>query len=167
MLEWIGLIPLLGLTGNWRGYRMGGKAIGGANMSTDMKKKFEEARAAGNMEEVRRIADKTQAFNDAKKAEKAAKTIVSGASNNVDIKIAGKEISVPQGVEIVATMSQPPIGSAYRVMPKGGSDNDFIREKARGNFVPVLQFKTAQAAQNYADKINKAMEKIPTPKRSS
>lgn len=79
MLEWIGLIPLLGLTGNWRGYRMGGKAIGGANMSTDMKKKFEAARAAGNMDQAQAIADKTQKFNDDKKAEKAkakeAKTI--------------------------------------------------------------------------------------------
>lgn len=75
MLEWLGLIPLLGLTGNWRGYRMGGKAIGGANMSTALKKKFEEARASGNIEEAKRIADKTQAFNDKKKVEKAAKTI--------------------------------------------------------------------------------------------
>lgn len=73
MLEWLGLLPFLGLQGNWRGYRMGGKAIGGDNMSTALKKKFEEARAAGNMDEVRRIADKTQSFNDAKKAEKAAK----------------------------------------------------------------------------------------------
>ena len=166
-IEWIGFLPLLGLTGNWRGYRMGGKAIGGASMSTDMKKKFEQARAAGKVDEAKAIADKAQEVKDKKKAEKAAKTIASGASNNVDIKIAGKEISVPQGVEIVATMSQPPVGSPYRVMPKGGGDNDFIREKARGNSVPVLQFKTAQAAQNYADKINKAMEKIPVPQRSA
>lgn len=67
MLEWLGLIPLLGLTGNWRGYRMGGKAIGGANMSTDMKKKFEAARAAGNMEQAKALADKAQSVTDAKK----------------------------------------------------------------------------------------------------
>lgn len=85
MLEWIGLIPLLGLTGNWRGYRMGGKAIGGANMSTDMKKKFEAARAAGNMDQAQAIADKAQKFNDDKKAEKAkakeAKTIATPADD--------------------------------------------------------------------------------------
>ena len=68
MLEWIGLLPLLGLTGNWRGYRMGGKAIGGASMSTDMKKKFEQARAAGDMDKARAMADKAQQFEDAKKA---------------------------------------------------------------------------------------------------
>ena len=60
MLEWLGGIALLGLTGNWRGYRMGGKAIGGANMSTDMKKKFEAARASGNMDQARAMADNAQ-----------------------------------------------------------------------------------------------------------
>ena len=76
MLEWIvGVLPVLGLTGNWRGYRMGGKAIGGANMPTDLKKKFEAARAAGKVDEAKTIADKVQKFNDDKKAEKA-KTIV-------------------------------------------------------------------------------------------
>ena len=78
-LEWIGILPVLGLTGNWRGYRMGGKAIGGASMSTDMKKKFEAARASGNMDQAKALADKAQKFNDDKKAEKAkakeAKTI--------------------------------------------------------------------------------------------
>jgi hypothetical protein len=161
MLEWIvRVLPVLGLTGNWRGYRMGGKAVGGANMPTDLKKKFEAARAAGNMDQAKTIADRVQKFNDDKKA---AKVKPVAAANNVDIKIAGKEISVPGGTEIVVAMSQPPVGAAYRVMPKGGSDSDFIREKAQGNYVPVLQFKTAQAAQNYADKINKAMAK-PQPK---
>ena len=69
MLEWIGFLPLLGLTGNWRGYRMGGKAIGGANMSTDMKKKFEAARAAGNMDQAKALADKSQDVKDARKAD--------------------------------------------------------------------------------------------------
>ena len=85
-LEWIGVIPLLGLTGNWRGYRMGGKAIGGASMSTDMKKKFEAARASGNMDQAKALADKAQDVNDKKKAEKAkakeAKTIAPAAANN-------------------------------------------------------------------------------------
>ena len=83
-IEWIGILPVLGLTGNWRGYRMGGKAIGGANMSTDMKKKFEAARAAGNMDQAKALADKAQKFNDDKKAEKAkakeAKTIAPAAA---------------------------------------------------------------------------------------
>jgi hypothetical protein len=74
MLEWIGLLPLLGLTGNWRGYRMGGKAIGGANMPTDLKKKFEAARAAGKVDEANAMADRVQKFNDDKKAEKAKTT---------------------------------------------------------------------------------------------
>ena len=82
MLEWIGFLPLLGLTGNWRGYRMGGKAIGGANMSTDMKKKFEAARASGNMDQAKAIADNAQEVKDKKKAEKAAKTIAPAAANN-------------------------------------------------------------------------------------
>jgi hypothetical protein len=73
MLEWIGLLPLLGLTGNWRGYRMGGKAIGGANMPTDLKKKFEAFRAAGDMDKAHAIADRVQKFNDDKKAEMAEK----------------------------------------------------------------------------------------------
>ena len=73
MLEWIGFGLLVGLTGNWRGYRMGGKAIGGASMSTDMKKKFEAARASGNMDQAKAIADKAQASNDARK-EKSGKS---------------------------------------------------------------------------------------------
>ena len=75
MLEWIvGILPVLGLTGNWRGYRMGGKAIGDHKMSTDLKKKFEQARASGNMDQAKAIADKAQAAKD-KRKEKAAKTI--------------------------------------------------------------------------------------------
>ena len=57
MLEWLGLIPLLGLQGNWRGYKMGGKAVGGV-MSADMKGKFEQARAAGDMDKAKALADK-------------------------------------------------------------------------------------------------------------
>jgi hypothetical protein len=71
MLEWIGFGLLLGLTGNWRGYRMGGKAIGGSNMSTDIKKKFEQARASGNMDQAKTIADKAQKAKEDKKAEKS------------------------------------------------------------------------------------------------
>ena len=56
-IEWIGVIPLLGLTGNWRGYKMGGKAVGGV-MSADMKGKFEAARAAGDMDKAKSMADK-------------------------------------------------------------------------------------------------------------
>ena len=68
-IEWIGILPVLGLTGNWRGYRMGGKAIGGASMSTDMKKKFEAARASGNMDQAKALADKAQDVKDARKAD--------------------------------------------------------------------------------------------------
>jgi hypothetical protein len=67
-IEWIGVIPLLGLTGNWRGYRMGGKAIGDHKMSTDLKKKCEAARASGNMDQAKAIADKAQAAKDKRKA---------------------------------------------------------------------------------------------------
>jgi hypothetical protein len=81
MLEWLGGIALLGLTGNWRGYRMGGKAIGGANMPTDLKKKFEAARAAGKVDEAKTIADRVQKFNDDKKAQKAK---TSAANNQND-----------------------------------------------------------------------------------
>ena len=70
MLEWLGGIALLGLTGNWRGYRMGGKAIGDHKMSTDLKKKFEAARASGNMDQAKTIADKAQSAKDKRKAEK-------------------------------------------------------------------------------------------------
>ena len=87
MLEWIGFLPLLGLTGNWRGYRMGGKAIGGSSMSTDMKKKFEAARASGKVDEAKAIADKAQEVKDKKKAEKAK-------SSNVQIKRDGNTLSV-------------------------------------------------------------------------
>jgi hypothetical protein len=59
-IDWIGVIPLLGLTGNWRGYRMGGKAVGGV-MAADMKGKFEAARAAGNMDKAKAMADKAAA----------------------------------------------------------------------------------------------------------
>ena len=77
MLEWIGLIPLLGLTGNWRGYRMGGKAIGDHKMSTDLKKKFEAARASGNMDQAKAIADKAQASKDAKAAPRTEESVLS------------------------------------------------------------------------------------------
>ena len=77
MLEWIGFLPLLGLTGNWRGYRMGGKAIGGASMSTDMKKKFEAARASGNMDQAKALADKAQDVNDKKKGSRTEESVLS------------------------------------------------------------------------------------------
>ena len=43
-------------------------------MSTDLKKKFEQARASGNMDQAKSIADKAQEAKD-KRKEKAAKTI--------------------------------------------------------------------------------------------
>ena len=82
-LEWIGVIPLLGLTGNWRGYRMGGKAIGGTNMSTDMKKKFEAARASGNMDQAKAMADKAQEVNDARKAKLGATQKASASATTI------------------------------------------------------------------------------------
>ena len=90
MLEWLGLIPLLGLTGNWRGYRMGGKAIGGASMSTDMKKKFEQARAAGDMDKARAMADKAQQFEDAKKAGRSFSGFVTDPETGEAIKVSSK-----------------------------------------------------------------------------
>ena len=71
MLEWLGLIPLLGLQGNWRGYKMGGKAVGGV-MSADMKGKFEAARAAGDMDKAKALADKAQAEKPEKQKGKGA-----------------------------------------------------------------------------------------------
>ena len=94
MLEWIGFLPLLGLTGNWRGYRMGGKAIGGASMSTDMKKKFEQARAAGKVDEAKAIADKAQEVKDKKKAEKAAKTIAADTPPKIEYSRAANWLGV-------------------------------------------------------------------------
>ena len=93
-IEWIGVIPLLGLTGNWRGYRMGGKAIGGASMSTDMKKKFEAARASGNMDQAKAIADNAQEVKDKKKAEKAAKTIAADTPPKIEYSRAANWLGV-------------------------------------------------------------------------
>ena len=78
---------------------MGGKAIGGSSMSTDMKKKFEAARASGNMDQAKALADKAQKFNDDKKAEKAKAKEAKTIAKTDDQKIAGKEISVPPGAE--------------------------------------------------------------------
>jgi hypothetical protein len=66
---------------------MGGKAIGGSNMPTDLKKKFEAFRAAGDMDKAHAIADRVQKFNDDKKAQKAK-------SSNVQIKRDGNTLSV-------------------------------------------------------------------------
>ena len=93
-IEWIGILPVLGLTGNWRGYRMGGKAIGGASMSTDMKKKFEQARAAGKVDEAKAIADKAQEVKDKKKAEKAAKTIAADTPPKIEYSRAANWLGV-------------------------------------------------------------------------
>ena len=71
MLEWLGLIPILGLQGNWRGYKMGGKAVGGV-MDADMKGKFEAARAAGDMDKAKAMADKAQAEKPEKENGKGA-----------------------------------------------------------------------------------------------
>ena len=71
MLEWLGLIPLLGLQGNWRGYKMGGTAVGGV-MDADMKGKFEAARAAGDMDKAKAMADKAQAEKPEKENGKGA-----------------------------------------------------------------------------------------------
>lgn len=78
MFEWIGLLPLLGLQGNWRGYRMGGKPVGGV-MASEMKGKFEAARAAGDIKAVKTIADKAAA---AKPVDKAA-PLTSGSGVDV------------------------------------------------------------------------------------
>ena len=86
----------VGLTGNWRGYRMGGKAIGGASMSTDMKKKFEAARASGKVDEAKAIADKAQEVKDKKKAEKAkeAKTIAADTPPKIEYSRAANWLGV-------------------------------------------------------------------------
>lgn len=47
---------------------MGGKAIGDHNMPTDLKKKFEQARASGNIDQARAIADNAQKYKEDKKA---------------------------------------------------------------------------------------------------
>ena len=90
-LEWIGILPVLGLTGNWRGYRMGG-----ASMSTDMKKKFEAARASGKVDEAKAIADKAQEVKDKKKAEKAkeAKTIAADTPPKIEYSRAANWLGV-------------------------------------------------------------------------
>ena len=110
-IEWIGILPVLGLTGNWRGYRMGDKAIGGASMSTDMKKKFEAARASGNMDQAKALADKAQKFNDDKKAEKAkakeAKTIA--ASGKSQEPVTGVSIAKGLGIKGVRENTKPEV----------------------------------------------------------
>jgi hypothetical protein len=100
MLEWIGLLPLLGLTGNWRGYRMGGKAIGGNNMSTDMKKKFEAARAAGDMDKAKALADKVAGKAEEREKEKpVVKPIEKEATGTHDegLKIGGMDFEQQLG----------------------------------------------------------------------
>ena len=110
MLEWIGFLPLLGLTGNWRGYRMGGKAIGGSSMSTDMKKKFEAARASGNMDQAKDLADKAQKFNDDKKAEKAkAKEAKMAASEKSQEPVTGVSIAKGLGIKGVRENTKPEV----------------------------------------------------------
>ena len=75
---------------------MGGKAIGGSSMSTDMKKKFEAARASGNMDQAKALADKAQDVNDAKKAEKAkeAKTIAADTPPKIEYSRAANWLGV-------------------------------------------------------------------------
>ena len=75
---------------------MGGKAIGGASMSTDMKKKFEQARAAGKVDEAKAIADKAQEVKDKKKAEKAkeAKTIAADTPPKIEYSRAANWLGV-------------------------------------------------------------------------
>ena len=75
---------------------MGGKAIGGSSMSTDMKKKFEAARASGNMDQAKALADKAQDVNDKKKAEKAKAKEAKTIAKTDDQKIAQSERIVAQ-----------------------------------------------------------------------
>ena len=75
---------------------MGGKAIGGSSMSTDMKKKFEAARASGKVDEAKAIADKAQEVKDKKKAEKAkeAKTIAADTPPKIEYSRAANWLGV-------------------------------------------------------------------------
>ena len=101
MLEWLGLIPLLGLQGNWRGYKMGGKAVGGV-MDADMKGKFEAARAAGDMDKAKAMADKAQAEKPEK--EKGKGVSEKGVSKLIDknesalVGMSKKEIDELKGI---------------------------------------------------------------------
>ena len=65
-------------------------------MSTDMKKKFEAARASGNMDQAKALADKAQDVNDAKKAEKAkeAKTIAADTPPKIEYSRAANWLGV-------------------------------------------------------------------------
>lgn len=95
----------------------------------------------------------------------------------LSLKIDGKRVSVPRGIEIVAVrdshiQSQIAGQPAYRIVPKNGSENDYIRETQKGNYAPVLKFKTPEQALRYAEKLNKAVAREeknnpqPTPKQS-
>jgi hypothetical protein len=56
-LHLLELLPLLGLTGQWRGYRVGGKMIGSHKMSRGAKDAFDKARREGDRATVMKIAD--------------------------------------------------------------------------------------------------------------
>ena len=56
-LHLLELLPLLGLTGQWRGYRVGGKMIGSHKMSRSAKDAFDKARREGDRATVMKIAD--------------------------------------------------------------------------------------------------------------
>ena len=97
-LEWIGVIPLLpvlGLQGNWRGYKMGGKAFGGV-MDADMKGKFEAARAAGDMDKAKALADKAMAEKPEK--QKGKTRFNPDGKNATEAGFTIKDIKAPVGV---------------------------------------------------------------------
>lgn len=82
----------------------------------------------------------------------------------IAVKIDGKSVSVPSGSEFVAVkdnhiQSQIVGQRAYRVAPKNGTQDDYIRETAQGQSAPVVKFKTSEQALKYAEKLNKAVGK--------
>ncbi len=85
----------------------------------------------------------------------------------IAVKIDGKSVSVPSGSEFVAVkdnhiQSQIVGQRAYRVAPKNGTQDDYIRETAQGQSAPVVKFKTPEQATKYAEKLNKAVAKATT-----
>jgi hypothetical protein len=122
-IDWIGLLPLLGLQGNWRGYKMGGKAFGGV-MDADMKGKFEAARAAGDMDKAKAMADQAMAEKPEKQKGKGAaaaeakeaKEFSSLIDKNRDafVSMTPKEIEALKGLN--ENMSPKEIGDIVRAL---------------------------------------------------
>lgn len=156
-------LPQMGLSNNsWAIVAATGKTKDGSPAKASVLK---QERKGVSQQDIKKAGEKVGIKGD--RAISSEPRIVKNNANTKDliaVKIDGKSVSVPSGSEFVAVkdnhiQSQIVGQRAYRVAPKNGTQDDYIRETVQGQYAPVVTFKTPEQALKYAEKLNRAVAK--------